>query len=88
MLVLTRKIGEKIVIGNSIELTVLSYDRGLVRVGIEAPKNITVHRKEIQDRIIELNKQAASTEVRALREYLAGNSLLGTGDAAHSDEKE
>lgn len=67
MLVLSRKIGEVITIGNSIEITILSYDRGVVRLGINAPKNVPVHRKEIHDKIIELNKQAARTEVQAIK---------------------
>ncbi len=67
MLVLSRKIGEVITIGNSIEITILSYDRGVVRLGINAPKNVPVHRKEIHDKIIELNKQAAKTEVQAIK---------------------
>jgi len=67
MLVLSRKIGEVITIGNSIKITILSYDRGIVRVGIEAPKDIPVHRKEVYDRIIELNQQATQVTPEALR---------------------
>lgn len=67
MLVLSRKIGEVITIGNSIKITILSYDRGIVRVGIEAPKDIPVHRKEVYDRIIELNRQATQVTPDALR---------------------
>ncbi|MBL7973948.1 MAG: carbon storage regulator CsrA [Candidatus Kapabacteria bacterium] len=67
MLVLSRKIGEVITIGNSITVTILSFDRGIVRVGIEAPKNVTVHRKEVYDKIIDMNKQAAQTNVSALK---------------------
>ncbi len=71
MLVLSRKIGEIITIGNSVKVTVLSYDRGVVRLGIEAPKSIAVHRKEVHDRIIELNRQAARTELSALQSAIA-----------------
>jgi carbon storage regulator len=67
MLVLSRKIGEIITIGASIKVTVLSYDRGVVRLGIEAPKTIPVHRKEIYDKIIDMNRQAAKTELAALK---------------------
>ena len=47
MLVLTRKIGEAIMIGDDIELTVLSSDGTKVRLGIAAPGSVPVHRKEI-----------------------------------------
>lgn len=70
MLVLSRKIGEVITIGNTITITILSYDRGVVRIGIEAPKDIPVHRKEVYDRIVELNRQAAQVTPEALRQAL------------------
>lgn len=67
MLVLSRKVGEVITVGSSVTITVLSYDRGVVRLGIEAPKSIAVHRKEIHDKIIALNRSAAKTELQALK---------------------
>ncbi len=67
MLVLSRKIGEVITIGTSVKVTVLSFDRGVVRLGIEAPKSIPVHRKEVHDKIVEMNRQAARTELAALK---------------------
>ncbi|MCX8050817.1 MAG: carbon storage regulator CsrA [Chlorobi bacterium] len=70
MLVLSRKIGEVITIGNSIKITILSYDRGIVRVGIEAPKDVPVHRKEVYDRIIELNRQAAGATPDTLKQAI------------------
>jgi carbon storage regulator len=51
MLVLTRKIGQSIVIGDDIEVVVLEVRGEQVRVGIRAPKATTVHRKEIYDQI-------------------------------------
>ncbi|MFM8569628.1 MAG: carbon storage regulator CsrA [Candidatus Kapaibacterium sp.] len=67
MLVLSRKIGEVITIGNSITVQVLSFDRGIVRIGIEAPKNIAVHRREVFDKIIEMNMQAVQTDTEAIQ---------------------
>lgn len=75
MLVLSRKIGEVITVGSSVKVTVLSFDRGVVRLGIEAPKSIPVHRKEVYDRIIEINKQAARSEISALKHALSNNSF-------------
>jgi carbon storage regulator len=47
MLVLSRKLGEKIHIGDNICITVVDIDRGKVRLGIEAPRNIPVYRQEL-----------------------------------------
>ncbi len=78
MLVLSRKIGEVVTIGNSVQITVLSYDRGIVRLGIKAPKSIPVHRKEVHDKIIEINKHAAKTELNALKNAIANSGLKFT----------
>ena len=75
MLVLSRKIGEVITIGNSVKITVLSFDRGVVRLGIEAPKTIPVHRKEVYDKIIQMNRQAAKTELASLRTILSESGV-------------
>ena len=60
MLVLTRKVGESINIGNSIKITVVSIDGSQVRLGIDAPRDVIVHREEVYNKIIEENKAAAS----------------------------
>jgi len=67
MLVLSRKIGEVITVGSTVQITILSFDRGVVRLGIDAPKSIPVHRKEVYDKIIEMNRQAAKTELASLK---------------------
>ncbi len=59
MLILTRKKGESIVIGDDIEITVLELEEDQVRIGINAPKNVSVHRKEIYLEIQAENKRAA-----------------------------
>ncbi len=51
MLILTRKVGESIMIGDSVEVKVLGLRAGQVKIGIEAPKDLKVHREEIYDRI-------------------------------------
>jgi len=47
MLVLSRKLGEKIVIGDNIVITVVKIDRTQIRIGIEAPQEVPVYREEI-----------------------------------------
>ena len=51
MLVLTRKLGQSIVIGDEVEVVVLEVRGEQVRIGIKAPKDVSVHRKEIYDQI-------------------------------------
>jgi carbon storage regulator len=59
MLVFTRKRGEAIVIGDNIEVVVLSAGKEGLRVGVRAPQSIPVHRKEIYELIREENRTAA-----------------------------
>jgi carbon storage regulator len=51
MLILTRRVGETIMIGSEITVTVLSVQGNQVRVGINAPRSVAVHREEIYERI-------------------------------------
>lgn len=51
MLVLSRSVGERIVIGEDVTVTILGVKGMQVRVGIDAPKTVAVHRKEIYERI-------------------------------------
>lgn len=59
MLVLTRKIGEKIVIGGNITVTILDGGRGEgVRIGIDAPRDVSIHRSEVVDAVSANNLEA------------------------------
>lgn len=51
MLILTRRVGESVVIGEDVAVTVLGVKGNQIRIGINAPKNVTVHREEIFKRI-------------------------------------
>ena len=59
MLVLSRKLNEKIVIDDQIEITVVGIENGKVQLGIEAPKEIEIMRKELLEDVKEENKEAA-----------------------------
>ncbi|MCA0170593.1 carbon storage regulator CsrA [Bacillus sp. RAR_GA_16] len=62
MLVLGRKKGESIVINDEIELKIISIEGDTVKLGVEAPKNIAIHRKEVYEAIQSENKLAAIQE--------------------------
>lgn len=61
MLILTRRVGETLIINNNTKVTVLGVKGNQVRVGIDAPKSVPVHREEIQQRI-ENEKQGSGHE--------------------------
>ena len=63
MLVLTRKSGEAICIGDEIELVITEITKGAVRLGIKAPKDTLVYRKEVYDRILLENQEASHTSI-------------------------
>jgi len=59
MLILTRKLGERITIGDDIVITLLEIKGAQVKLGIEAPKNISIHRQEIYEKIRAENLESA-----------------------------
>lgn len=59
MLALTRKRGESIIIGDDIEVVVIGIQNDQVKLGIVAPKDISIHRKEIYERIQDENRMAS-----------------------------
>jgi carbon storage regulator len=64
MLVLARKIDESIMIGDEIEIVVIDIKGDQVKLGVKAPKRITVHRKEIYDEIRQENISALNTRFK------------------------
>lgn len=76
MLVLTRKVGEGIIIGDDIRITVIELKGGGVRIGIDAPREMKVHRQEVFDRIKQENKEATQWNLADLNEL---SSILTTG---------
>lgn len=72
MLILTRKVGETLMIGDEIEVTILSLKGNQVRIGVNAPKEVPVHREEIYDRI--------------KREKAGGESAHSPGNTPNLDE--
>lgn len=63
MLVLSRKKGQSIMIGHDIEISIVDVQGEQIRLGINAPRDVAIHRKEVFEEIIQENKQAASTPI-------------------------
>lgn len=52
MLILTRRVGESLIIGDNVKVTVLGIKGHQVRIGIDAPKDVTVHRDEVYQKVV------------------------------------
>lgn len=73
MLILTRKKGQSIVIDDNIEVTILESGDGNIKLGIEAPKNIQIHRKEVHVEIQKENNMAKNSkniDINSLKDFL------------------
>lgn len=66
MLVVTRKKGESILIGDDIEVTINKIEDGSVKIAISAPKDITILRKEVYEKVKEENKEAINKDIDIL----------------------
>ncbi|WP_404322648.1 carbon storage regulator CsrA [Cytobacillus firmus] len=66
MLVLTRRLKESIMIGDNIEISILSIEGDQVKLGISAPKNVEIHRKEIYLSIQQENSSATQTDTSTI----------------------
>ena len=78
MLVLTRKVDECINIGDDIVVRVIDANQGNVRLGIEAPRNVSIYRQEIYEKIQEQNRLASkgmSSEISSAAEILRSKGL-------------
>ena len=80
MLVLSRRPGQGILIGQDIEVVVLSTDGGQVRLGIRAPRDITVLRRELLKEVMDENRLAASSPGEAILQRLGALAPPGRSD--------
>ncbi len=62
MLIFTRKAGQKIRIGDDIEIAILEVKKGNIKIGINAPKGLSIHREEVYQKILEENRLAAQSQ--------------------------
>lgn len=84
MLILTRRVGERIAIGDEILITILEIKGKQVRLGIQAPSNTTVHREEIYARILEENKAAAMVKTSDVESW---TFLIQKGQGAEKSSR-
>ena len=83
MLVLTRRVGEKLVIGNEVIVEVLSVNGDVARIGITAPRETSVHRFEVFEEILKANRAASASttgEQRGSLEDFAARLRQGKQD--------
>ena len=83
MLVLTRRAGESIVIGDDVTVTVVDVRGDVVRLGIDAPRSVAVHREEVDRAVVEANRSAAAVSddaVAALTGLFAGRPQPPSAD--------
>lgn len=75
MLILTRRAGETLMIGDDVSITVLGVKGNQVRIGVNAPKTVSVHREEIYQRIQREKTQQAGGDVASYDEDNLGNQM-------------
>ena len=67
MLIITRKKGESLMIGDDIEITISKIEDGSVKIGIKAPMDVTILRKELYEQVERENKEAINVDMNLLR---------------------
>ena len=84
MLVLSRRVGESIVIGDDVVISVLEVKGDVVRIGVDAPRTVQVRRQELLEEVAATNKSAVSPDpaaVAGLSKLVGGTSRGGDDDA-------
>ncbi len=70
MLVLTRKSGQTINIGDDIRIKIVEIGNGFVKLGIDAPKEMPIYREELYEKLKQLNVEAARIDIEKLKNFL------------------
>jgi carbon storage regulator len=89
LLILTRRVGESVVIDNNIVVTVVEVRGDAVRIGIDAPRSVDVHREEVYRELQKANRQAASPDassIEALKSFVAPTATKPDDQAETVDQ--
>ncbi len=73
MLILSRKLEEAIWLGDNIKIKIMGIEKGTVKLGIEAPSDVTILREELKEAVADVNKQASSTrdQLHELQDFMS-----------------
>lgn len=83
MLVLSRKINQSIMVGDNVRVVIVAVDRDQVKLGIEAPREISVHRSEVYEEIQRANRSAAQGLPTPQGTVTPGRAMLQPGAKPH-----
>jgi carbon storage regulator len=83
VLILTRRVGESIIVGDDVTVTVFEVRGDAVRIGIDAPRSVQVHRQEVYDELRRANEQAVSPSDAAIDSL---REAIGSGEAQPDSE--
>lgn len=87
MLILTRKINQKLIINDNIEIVILESYKNTVKIGVNAPNNVQIYREEIYNEIKKSNKQAHHFDVDAIGNLKATQSNVQNFDLMNKIRK-
>ena len=87
MLILTRKINQKLIINDNIEVVILESYKNAVKIGVNAPSDVQIYREEVYNEIKKSNKQAHHVDVDAINALKATKPLGGGFDLMNKIKK-
>jgi carbon storage regulator len=86
VLILTRRVGESIIVGDDVTVTVFEVRGDAVRIGIEAPRSVQVHRQEVYEELRRANEEAASPTDDAIDALRGALRIPSDGEPAADPE--